>query len=550
LLTTTLESLPLYQLLRRGSKRFNLELAALVVFAGLANAALLAIINTAAENARDEAANGRVLGLFAVAIALYLYTQRHVMFTAITEVERLLSGIRVRIADRIRKADLYPLEQVGRSEIYGLVSRETQTISQAAGTLVISLQSTMMVVFSVVYIMILSKAAFVITIFVTSLGLFIHFRRSAELNALLRNAQRRENDFLSALTDLLDGFKEARLHRARSADLFDNITDVSLSVEQVKTRAGTEFSSHYIFAQTMFYALLAAIVFLLPRVSTAYGPVVLKLTAAVLFIIGPLGAIVATIPLYSAANVAASNIFLLERKLEEASAPDTNGRAEAPPPARFTRMDMKRVVFQYGERGKGAVFRLGPVDLHVTAGEILFIVGGNGSGKSTLLQILTGLYHPQSGSVVMDDTLLEPATAAWYRSHFTAVFSDYHLFDRLYGLRSAPPERVNELLRLFQIQDKTAFEGGRFTTIDLSSGQRKRLALVVALLEERPILVLDEWAADQDPVFRRFFYETILPELKKSGKTIVAATHDDRYFSVADRVVKMEYGTFVEYAGL
>src|SRR5262245_41354728 len=192
-------------------------MAALVVFAGIANAALLAIINAAAENARDEAANGRMLALFGVAIALYLFVQRHVMFTAITEVERLLSGIRTRIADGIRKADLYPLEQVGRSEIYGLVSRETQMISQAAGTLLISLQSTMMVAFSVVYILILSKAAFVITVLVTSLGLFIHFRRSEELNALLHNAQRRENDFLSALTDLLDGFKEARLHQRRSA---------------------------------------------------------------------------------------------------------------------------------------------------------------------------------------------------------------------------------------------------------------------------------------------------------------------------------------------
>jgi putative ATP-binding cassette transporter len=549
LLTSTLESLPLYRLLRRGSTRFNLEMAAIVVLAGIFNAALLAIINAAAENARDEAANGRMLALFAVAIGLYLYAQRYVLYTACTEVERLLSGIRVRIADQISKSDLYPLEQVGRSEIYGLVSRETQTISQAVGTLTIATQSTMMVLFSVVYILYLSKAAFVITIIVTAFGLVLHFRRSTELNALLHDAQRRENDFLAALTDLLDGFKEARLNRARSADVFQHLERVSWAVRDVKTLAGTRFSAHYIFAQTMFYALLAAIVFLLPRVSTAYGPVVLKLTAAVLFIIGPLGAIVATIPLYSAANVAASNIFMMERKLEEASGPGMNGQ-EAPPPARFARIDMTRVVFQYSERGAGTVFRLGPIDLRVNAGEILFIVGGNGSGKSTLLHVLTGLYHPQSGSVVMDDTLLEPATATRYRSHFTAVFSDYHLFDRLYGMSGVSPERVNELLRLMEIHDKTAFEGGRFTTLDLSSGQRKRLALVVALLEERPILVLDEWAADQDPVFRRFFYETILPELKKQGKTIVAATHDDRYFGIADRVVKMEYGTFVDNTGL
>jgi len=172
----------------------------------------------------------------------------------------------------------------------------------------------------------------------------------------------------------------------------------------------------------------------------------------------------------------------------------------------------------------------------------LFRIGGTGSGKSTLMKTLVGLYHPTSGAIVMDGTLITAETAAWYRSHFTVIFSDYHLFDRLYGFEHVSPTRVNELLKLMQIEDKTAFEDGRFTTLELSSGQRKRLALVVALLEDRPILVLDEWAADQDPPFRKFFYEQILADLKRQGKTVIAVTHDDRYFAVADRIVKMEYG--------
>jgi putative ATP-binding cassette transporter len=205
-------------------------------------------------------------------------------------------------------------------------------------------------------------------------------------------------------------------------------------------------------------------------------------------------------------------------------------------------------VFQYPDRGTGSVFRLGPVDLEARAGEILFIVGGNGSGKSTLLKALTGLYHPQSGSITLDDTLLAQDSAVWYRSHFAAVFSEYHLFERLYGLYDVAPERVRELLATMQISDKTAFENGRFTTLDLSHGQRKRLALLVAILEDRPILVLDEWAADQDPPFRRYFYEELLPSLKREGRTIIAVTHDDKYFGMADRVVKMEYGEFVPVA--
>src|SRR5262249_33708913 len=159
-----------------------------------------------------------------------------------------------------------------------------------------------------------------------------------------------------------------------------------------------------------------------------------KLTAALLFIIGPLAAIVGSIPLYSTANVSATNIFRLEETLASSIANELNRRPEAAPPAAFGRIELRRLMVQYADRGARRTFRLGPVDLTSAAGETVFIVGGNGSGKSTLLKTLTALYHHQSGSIVMDDTLVTPDTATWYRSHFTPIFSDYHLFDRLYGL--------------------------------------------------------------------------------------------------------------------
>jgi len=542
------ESLALVRLLRRGSKRLNLEMAGLVVFAGLANAGVLAIINAAAENASNDHENGRMLGLFLVTIALYVYAQRYILFMSVTEVEAILSGIRVAMADWLRRTDLEALEHLGRAEIFGVVARETQNISQAASTLAMAMQAMMMVTFSVAYLAFLSKTAFVITVLMSAVGIMLHLRRLKALSAMLGEAQQKENEYLALLTHLIDGFKEVRLRKARSDDLFRELGSVSHTVLDVKTRTGREFSAHYIFAQVMFYALLAAIVFLLPRFGTEYSGLVLKLTAAILFIIGPLGSIVSSIPVWSSANVAAQNLFDLEARLAAASAGDRNGRPEAAPPARFSRLALKRVVFQYPDRGTGSVFRLGPIDLEAHAGEILFIVGGNGSGKSTLLKTLTGLYHPQSGSITLDDTLLAQDSAVWFRSHFAAVFSEYHLFERLYGLYEVTPERVRELLVTMQISDKTAFENGRFTTLDLSHGQRKRLALLVAILEERPILVLDEWAADQDPPFRRYFYEELLPQLKREGRTIIAVTHDDKYFGIADRVVKMEYGEFLPAA--
>jgi putative ATP-binding cassette transporter len=534
-------SIPLVRLLRSGSNRFNANMVGVVALAGLSNAGLLAIINSAANDVNGPE-SGRMLATFAVTIAVYIMTQRQILFVAISEIEQLLDHIRVRVADRIRRSELESLDHVGRSEIFGIVSRETQNISQAASTVVNALQSLMMVLFSIIYIAILSRTALVIVGGLVWIALTMHFRRSAELSYLLTEAKRQEDNFLGALTHLLDGFKEVRMNRARSSDLFKHLREISDAVSNVKTRAGMRFASHYVIMQAMLYGLLGAIVFVLPRVSPAYSQDVLKLTVAILFIIGPLGAIVATIPQYSTANVAAENIFRLEATLEKSSARDKNGRADAEPSEAFSAIDFRHVVFQYEERGHNSAFRIGPINLTVPKGEILFIVGGNGSGKSTLLRTLTGLYPPSTGSVLINNTLVTPENVTWYRSHFSPIFSDYHLFDRLYGLKEVQPERLTELMKLMQIEDKTSFENGGFTNLELSSGQRKRLALIVALLEDRPIMVLDEWAADQDPGFRQFFYETILADLKRQGKTVIAATHDDRYFGVADRVLKMEYG--------
>jgi putative ATP-binding cassette transporter len=176
----------------------------------------------------------------------------------------------------------------------------------------------------------------------------------------------------------------------------------------------------------------------------------------------------------------------------------------------------------------------------------LFLVGGNGSGKTTLLKLITALYPPDEGGIRVDDLVIGPTNAQSYRNLFSAIFSDFHLFEKLHGLGDATPERVNELLRRMELSDKTAFEGGRFTNINLSTGQRKRLALVVAYLEDKPVYLFDEVAADQDPHFRRYFYETMLPELKAKGRTIVVVSHDDRYFHLADRVLKMDDGKLSE----
>jgi putative ATP-binding cassette transporter len=217
------------------------------------------------------------------------------------------------------------------------------------------------------------------------------------------------------------------------------------------------------------------------------------------------------------------------------------------PPKPFTRIELRDVSFHYVDQRSDAVFRVGPVNLVVEAGEVVFISGGNGSGKSTLLKVLTGLYPAHSGKILIDGVEVGIENRDLYRERFTAIFSDYHLFKRLYGVNDADPQEVARLLALFELTGKTDLVGGEFTTIDLSAGQRKRLALIVGILEQRPILVLDEWTADQDPQFRRKFYDELLPLLQQSGKTIVAVSHDDRHLvelKLPARQLRMEDGRF------
>lgn len=96
------------------------------------------------------------------------------------------------------------------------------------------------------------------------------------------------------------------------------------------------------------------------------------------------------------------------------------------------------------------------------------------------------------------------------------------------------------------VKRQVSIENGRLSDVRYSQGQRKRLALLMAVSEKRGCLLLDEWAADQDPRFRKFFYRELLPLLKQQGVTVVAITHDDRYFDMADRLFKMDSGRLIQ----
>ncbi|GAB1487652.1 cyclic peptide export ABC transporter [Opitutaceae bacterium] len=521
------------------------SLMALTLISGIAQGVLLAIINAAAADAAFAELNFRYLLMFGLAIAIFIVAKRVALARSYVVAEEVIAKLRIRIVDKLRRSNLAVAERIGKAQVEARLAQDTQTISLAAGEVVNAIQSAVMIAVCVLYLAFLSKIAFVITLGMIAGGISIYLRNQRLINRELQAATEKETEFYGSLGHMMDGFKELKVNQGKSEDIFQNhFARICLDAQQVKVRTGLEYVRNFIFSQTFFYILIAVLVFLLPSLSASYADVIVKATAVILFIVGPLTSLVGSIPIYARANVAIGNIAALDQFLDS---PEASAERQVEPAKidfrGFQEIAVDAVSFTYfSEAGAGPAFGVGPFNLAVKAGEVVFVIGGNGSGKSTFLKLLTGLYAPQQGTLKVDGLRLQPAHYAAYRELYSVIFTDFHLFDRLYGLSAVDEKRVAQLLQRMQLDDKTSFQGGRFTNLSLSTGQKKRLALLIACLEDRPVLALDEFAADQDPEFRRFFYETLLPELKAAGKTVIAVTHDDRYFHCADRVIKLEYG--------
>jgi putative ATP-binding cassette transporter len=537
--------------------------------AGIANAAILGLINRGAALASEDSSliGLRLLMLFGFCMVMFFYGKRYALIQASIVVEHMVRNRLLRVADHVRRSELEIIENLGRGELYSKLAKDTGLISQSGLILVNAAQQSFVLIFCLFYIAYLSKAAFAATICTIGIGVVVYTRHAQRLEALMNRLSVKEAELLDVVAQMLDGFKEIRLNRRKNEAIYERLVGVSADARDLKIDAQTGFCIDIMFSDLCFYTLLAVVVFLLPRFVPTYGAVILMITSAILFIIGPLQMVVQAAPVFERAKTALANLEDLERRLAVGLAAEVPGAHAVNADFRsFQTITLNGACFTYGmSPGAAAVkaavnggatngsnsdtnggFSIGPLNLTINRGETIFLVGGNGSGKTTTLKLLTGLYVPQSGVIKVDHDVVGRQNVQRFRELFSTVFTQFHLFDRLYGLEHVDEARVNEILEELQLTGKTRFENGRFTTTELSTGQRKRLALAVCLLEGKDILVFDEWAADQDPHFRKYFYEQVLRRLKAQGITIIAATHDDRYWHLADRVIRMEYGVAVD----
>ena len=523
----------------------GIDILVMACTSGLSNGSLLAIITFAAKAVSRDSDGGsfRYLILFIISLLSFIMGKRYALKHATIIIEGLIKKVRTRITNKIRQSELLFFENIEKSHIYTRINQDTNFISQSALLIINSCQSALILVFCLFYIAWLSKVAFFITVGAIIAAVIIYLMYRKEVNHLLQEITDKETELFDSLTHIVDGFKELKVNRRKSDHVFTHFKDISDSTEKIKIKTGIAFVTDFVYSQTFFYILIAILVFLLPMFIDTYSEVIIKLVMAVLFIIGPVEMVVGVIPVLARANVAVGNLYKLEELIDKEGGiiPQTE-QAPFQPIESFREIRIDKATFNYKDKDEKVLFHLGPIDLSIKSGEIVFLVGGNGCGKSTLLKLLSGLYYPSSGALYLDDDVLSKPIYPSYRELFSLIFADFHIFDRLYGFGEVDTKKVNDLIKLMELDKKTQYVDGKFTETNLSTGQRKRLALIAAFLEDKPIYMFDEVAADQDPEFRAYFYNELLMDLKKRGKTVIAATHDDKYFHVADRVLKMEYG--------
>ena len=498
-----------------------------VTAAGAAMALMMTIVNSVADLKSGTPVDWSNFLLFVLCAVAVISMQMYSLNLTAMLSERMVGRTRVRIADLVRRSELDGLEQVGSVRVYDTIVRETATIA---------------LIFAAIYIAFLSLLALLVVGVLLCAWAWFYALSAREGRAGLVEAKTAEARFFELMAHLLYGFKEIKLNSARGDDLEKvHLAAASQDTERKTVLAMRRFSRGVGISFTLFYMLVGSAVFALPQ-HLADMRDAMKIVYVVIFMYTIVEGTTRSLPVLQRANLALDKIDELEVILVRTARPLPDSRIT--PPAAFKSIALDGVVYAYREADGGGGFTVGPCDLEVSPGETIFVVGHNGSGKSTLTRLLTRLYAPAAGAILWDGQLVDDSNVQLYRGLFSAVYADFHLFDRLYGMEDVDSDRVSGLLAKVDLAHKVKYEAGRFSTTALSTGQRKRLAMVVALIEDRPIYVLDELSADQDPAFRRRYYEELLPELKARGKTLIVVSHDDRYFGMADRVVVMQDGQF------
>lgn len=527
-------------------RRSWLEAAGAVIaglVSGACSAGLIAVISTGLS--RTDLSWTLLVGAFVGLVVGKIGTNALARLLLNRFSQRTLTDLCRELSRRTLATPLRHLEHVGISRILTTLTDDVAVLGWAAQNVPSMATHAAVLVGCAIYLGWLSWPVLLAVLLFVIVGALGYRFLTARAYRHLQRARDTRDLLFQHFRGLTEGMKELKLHRERrEAFLAERIDTATEALNRDATAGVRHHLTADAWSQFLFYGLLGGLLFVVPAAGALSTEARTGYLLTALYMMTPVWGVMEAWPIFARARISMEKVRALGLSLGQDAVVEVNERPSA---FQWEPLELDGVTFAYPPDGDGQAFTLGPIDLALRQGELVFLVGGNGSGKSTFVKVLSGLYRPQLGTIRLKGEVITDETSEWYCQHFSAIFSDFFLFDKLLGLGGPGlQERADRYLEELELQDKVQVKDGAFSTTALSQGQRKRLALLTAFLEDRPIYIFDEWAADQDPHYREIFYRRLLPELRALGKTVVVISHDDRYYHLGDRVIKLEYGKLGE----
>jgi putative ATP-binding cassette transporter len=484
------------------------------------------------------------MGIVFVSIVIYTYLLNIIFQKRINKYSfEILYENEKKIFNKILKTPLITLEKLGSQRFYTAIE-DLRIFSSFPEVITHSINSLLMLLLCMMYLFTLSISGALVVIALIVLIAIIYFFVISAMSQKVGSLRKYNEHYYKYVDDVIKGFKAFKLSNQRRENLMYN--HLSPNRENAKE---LDFNINYVFlsinliSQYGLYLVIGVILFLLPEIGLLKREDIVSYVVILLFISGPINNLINMQNIYTRLMVANARIkkFIKDfDSTDEVAALIQNSTTEI-----FDSLEFNNISFNYENDLSEKTFALGPINISIEKGETIFIIGGNGSGKSTFINILTGLYKPSDGKIVLNRETINQGNTV--QNLISAVFTDNHIFSHNYDNYLLEKNKdYQELLKVMELDKVIVDDKEESARRSFSKGQSKRMSMIFALLENKPILVLDEWAADQDPHFRKYFYENLLPKLKKEGKTIIAVTHDDAYFKHADRIIKFDYGQIVK----
>jgi putative ATP-binding cassette transporter len=531
----------LIQYLYRQSPKLLLLAVVAGILSGSSGTALIAVVTEAI--AKPGSYNLNLAWVFFGLVFAYLILKTCSEVALLLSCQNTIVQLRIELSRKILATQTKKLQKIGKPGLLAILTEDVDTLAQAFLLAPMVFGNVAIIIGCLCYMAWLSWEIVLIYSVFLLLGMVIfHFAERGPLKRL--EEMRKQMDVLyKNFKSLTEGTKELQLNAQRGVLFVDRVmTPNALQFRHLLVRGLAGYMLVSNAGITTIYFMIGILVFAVPIWIPHSAIVIGTMTIVMLYLINPIVGLISAVPQLRRAGISLGRIEQLGGDLENRAA-RTNMPTPFVSPDDPLRLELHGVCHEYPGLADDRSFTLGPIDLEVNQGEVVFIVGGNGSGKTTLAMLLLGFYPPEAGEILLNGVKVTDENRAAYQQMFSAVFSDFYLFEELLGTDETElSRRAAHYIDRLGISHKVKVEDSKFTTLDLSSGQRKRLALVSAYLEDRPVYLLDEWAADQDPAFKRVFYTELLPELKARGKTVLVITHDEHYFNCADRIVRIQDG--------